>query len=220
MKVSIIMPAFMAAETIRDAIESVLAQSHQDWELLIVDDGSSDGTAEIANDFTRRDTRIRCRAQDNAGVSAARNVALDDAIGDAIAYLDADDIYLSDHLAVRVRLLELGHEFVFGPVWELKAGRRSVFHGSLFGENTDCVLPLMVMHVRRCVEKTRFDPDLVFEEDLDLWRRLTMLHSLFQFSDPVTAEYRVHDSATHVLYERGGEAAIHAFRRANARKPQ
>lgn len=101
--VSIIMPAFNAEAYIRTAVESVLAQTYEHWELLVVDDGSTDGTARIVEDF--RDSRIVLIRKTNGGVSSARNVGLNNAKGSFIAFLDSDDIWLSQKLAQQVSFM-------------------------------------------------------------------------------------------------------------------
>lgn len=114
--VSIIMPAYNAAEYISEAIESVLAQSHKDWELLVINDGSQDNTEEKVLAFD--DSRIRYFIQENRGVSAARNVGLDKMQGDFFCFLDADDAYPPNSLAARLELLEKDPkvDFVDGKV--------------------------------------------------------------------------------------------------------
>ncbi|KKK87978.1 hypothetical protein LCGC14_2747820, partial [marine sediment metagenome] len=102
-QVSIVMPVFNGAGTIGAAIRSVLAQSHDRWELLIVDDASTDDTREILEGLLEQvgDDRIRLiRQAHNGGVSAARNAALAQARGAIIAYLDCDDLWDPDYLAV------------------------------------------------------------------------------------------------------------------------
>lgn len=90
--VSIIMPAYNAASYISQSIESVLAQSYQNWELLVVDDCSSDKTIEVVNSFG--DKRVRClRNQVNSGAAVSRNRALREAKGRWIAFLDSDDVW-------------------------------------------------------------------------------------------------------------------------------
>lgn len=101
--ISVIMPAYNAERHVAEAIASVKAQHWTNWELIVVDDGSTDRTAEIAN--ARPDPRIRLLRQENRGVSAARNAALDQAQGDCIAFLDADDLMPPESLEARVRLL-------------------------------------------------------------------------------------------------------------------
>ena len=85
------MPVHNAEATMRRSIDSVLAQTHTDWELLLVDDGSTDGSPAIVADYARRDPRIRPLRQANAGVAAARNAGIAMATGDYVAFLDSDD---------------------------------------------------------------------------------------------------------------------------------
>lgn len=87
--VSVVMPAYNQADYIRDAINSVLNQSYQNWELIVVDDGSPDNVAEVVGSFS--DTRIRFIHTENRGVSAARNLAISKANAEYILPLDADD---------------------------------------------------------------------------------------------------------------------------------
>ena len=91
-----------------EAIESVLAQDYPHWELLLVDDGSSDSSPEIARAFANRDQRIRCLAHPgraNRGMSASRNLGLSQARGEYVAFLDADDIYLPQRLSRHLEVL-------------------------------------------------------------------------------------------------------------------
>lgn len=104
-KVSVVMPAFDRADTIEQAIESVRAQSHENWELLIADDGSSDSTVAVVRALIARtgDERIKLfELGENRGVSAARNVSLKAASGSVIAYLDSDNNWRPEYLNVMV----------------------------------------------------------------------------------------------------------------------
>jgi glycosyltransferase involved in cell wall biosynthesis len=102
--VSVIMPAFNASLFIEEAIDSVLAQTCKDWELIVVDDGSTDETAAI---LTRKhDPRISVIRQANAGVSAARNAALDVAAGEFVTFMDADDRLPAEALMLRIGYLQ------------------------------------------------------------------------------------------------------------------
>jgi glycosyltransferase involved in cell wall biosynthesis len=94
--VSILTPAYDVARFVGAAVDSVLAQDFPDWEMIVVDDGSRDGTAAVVAE--RRDPRIRLIAQENAGVSAARSRAMAEARGEAILFLDADDWLAPDAL--------------------------------------------------------------------------------------------------------------------------
>ena len=88
---SIIIPVYNVAPYLRECLDSVLAQTFADWEALCVDDGSTDGSGAILNEYAVRDRRFRVIHQPNGGVSAARNAALDVARGEWVCFLDADD---------------------------------------------------------------------------------------------------------------------------------
>jgi glycosyltransferase involved in cell wall biosynthesis len=104
--VSIIVPAFDAEADIRQALSSVLAQTYQEIEAIVVDDGSSDATSAIAEEFVRRDARFQLVRQANAGVGAARNAAIRAARGKYIAPLDADDLWFPEKLEKQVACME------------------------------------------------------------------------------------------------------------------
>jgi glycosyltransferase involved in cell wall biosynthesis len=106
--VSIVMPFLNAAPYLAEAIESVIRQSYDRWELLLVDDGSTDGSSEIARSFQRADPGriiVLGGGASPRGASAARNLALEHAAGELIAFLDADDVWLPNKLAEQVALL-------------------------------------------------------------------------------------------------------------------
>lgn len=105
--VSILMPAYEATATLGDAVASVRVQSFGDWELLIVDDGSRDGTHGVAAEAARQDARIRVlRHPENRGAAAARNSGLAAARGRRIAFLDADDLWMPEKLARQIAFME------------------------------------------------------------------------------------------------------------------
>ena len=89
--VSVVIPVFNGAEFLTDALESVRAQSHARWEAVVVDDGSTDQSLEVARALAQRDSRILVIAQANAGPSAARNRGLLECRGELVQFLDADD---------------------------------------------------------------------------------------------------------------------------------
>lgn len=113
--ISIIMPAYNSASVLPFSIDSVLAQSHEPWELLITDDCSRDSTRQVAELYTQRDKRIRYfRLEQNGGAAQARNHSLKHAQGDYIAFLDADDIWLPTKLERQINFMhELQCAFSF-----------------------------------------------------------------------------------------------------------
>lgn len=104
--VSIIMPAFNAEKYIEECVDSIIAQSYADWELIIVDDGSTDSTPQLTDRFSGTDPRIRVVHRENGGVSKARNAGLDIAKGEYVVFIDADDIVPTDSLKARMNLAD------------------------------------------------------------------------------------------------------------------
>ena len=104
--VSVIIPAFNAAADIRQTVNSVLAQTYQAIEVIVVDDGSSDATAAVVEEFVSRDARFQLVRQSNAGVGAARNAAIRKARGKYVAPLDADDLWFPEKLEKQVACME------------------------------------------------------------------------------------------------------------------
>ncbi len=102
MEISVLLPCYNAAPYLAEALDSVLAQDVPVREIVVVDDGSSDGSAEVAERFG---AAIRCERQPHVGISAARNRALSLAGGDLIAFLDADDVWPTGSLASRLECL-------------------------------------------------------------------------------------------------------------------
>ena len=90
--ISVIVPVYQAEKFLRDCVESVRRQTFSDWELLLVDDGSHDGSAEVCDALARQDARIRVFHQPNGGPAHARNTGLDNACGDYIGIVDSDDL--------------------------------------------------------------------------------------------------------------------------------
>ena len=107
--ISVVIPAYNATPTLAETLRSALRQTHAELEVIVVDDGSKDGTRAMAESFAAEDPRVRVISKANAGVAAARNTGIDAARGDFIAPLDADDLWHPDKL-------RLQHErFVNGP---------------------------------------------------------------------------------------------------------
>jgi glycosyltransferase involved in cell wall biosynthesis len=118
--VSVIIPALDAALTIRQTLDSVLTQTYQEIEVIVVDDGSSDATSTIVEEFVARDARIQLVRQSNAGVGAARNTAIRKARGKYIAPLDADDLWFPEKLEKQVACLQqCGNETGLVYCWSI-----------------------------------------------------------------------------------------------------
>lgn len=114
-KVSIITPAYNSEDFISETIESVLDQDYENWEHLIVDDCSEDNTHQLIEDYSKQDPRIKVlKTKSNAGPALARNVALEQAEGRYVAFLDSDDIWLPQKLSTQLNfMVKNNYSFTF-----------------------------------------------------------------------------------------------------------
>ena len=115
--ISVIIPVFNGAETLPETLRSLQGQSDPHWEVIVVDDGSTDATVAIAKGVGQGDPRIRVVSQENAGQAIARNHGLNLARGSLIAFLDADDWWTVDKLADQRRALAEHPEAGFAYSW-------------------------------------------------------------------------------------------------------
>lgn len=113
MKISIITPVYNAKEHVGETVHSVLGQLYKDFELILIDDGSKDGSGEICDEFVRKDQRIKVIHQENKGVSAARNAGLSQVVGEWICFLDSDDEVSPEWLQSYVDAIEVGIDIIF-----------------------------------------------------------------------------------------------------------
>lgn len=175
--ISIIMPAYNASAFIADAIDSVLAQDYPHWELLIINDGSTDHTAEVIETYS--DSRIRIFHTENRGVSKARNIGLTAMHGQYFTFLDADDLFPKNSLSLRLNLFQLHPEvnFVEGgiEVVEAKSGRFISQHfpnykgsprSELIALSGHCFVSVGWMIKREINKVYQFPEDMSHGEDL------------------------------------------------------
>ena len=103
--ISVIVPCFNYGRFLGEALESVIAQTYENWECLIIDDGSTDNTREVARQYCEQDSRIKYHYQKNRGTSAAKNKGLGQSKGEFIQFLDADDLIEKEKLNTHVETL-------------------------------------------------------------------------------------------------------------------
>lgn len=126
--VSIITPAYNAAAYIAETIESVLAQTYQNWEMLIVNDCSKDNTAEIVQSYAAKDKRIKLiNLKQNSGAAIARNAAIQNAKGRYIAFLDSDDLWKKEKLQKQLNFMQQnGYAFTFTGYEHFKETKENI----------------------------------------------------------------------------------------------
>ena len=104
--ISIIIPVFNVRPYLETALESVIRQTYSHLEIIVIDDGSADGSGVICDEFAKRDERIKVIHQENRGLSSARNTGIDMMSGDAVAFLDPDDSYHPDYIKAMAEAME------------------------------------------------------------------------------------------------------------------
>lgn len=204
MKVSVVIPTYNRAAFIREALNSVLQQSFQAYEILVIDDGSTDNTAELLSQMG--DSRIRYLTQDHRGVSAALDLGWRSAHGQYIARLDSDDRWLPDLLQQLVTRMDadpsLGVVFARAQGMDAQGhlltqliGTEERFPGHtlkslIYG---DFVCPIAVLIRRAVIERAGgYDASLIANEDWDLWIRIASQQYGIGYVPRVLAHYRYH----------------------------
>jgi glycosyltransferase involved in cell wall biosynthesis len=204
-KVSVITPTYNRADMIGDAIQSVLAQTFDDWELIVVDDGSQDNTRAVVTEY--KDPRIRYIYQENRGLPGARNTGIRHAHGVYVAFLDSDDRFLPnkiDHQSAELDarpelgLVAGGHREVDVTLqllrqvcpWEYTP------HLDVLTWLFQCPLIVNSILVRReWLERVgMFDESMRFVEDWDLWLRLAYAGCSMAWQPELVCDYRIHGS--------------------------
>ncbi|MFZ1396634.1 MAG: glycosyltransferase family A protein [Candidatus Promineifilaceae bacterium] len=200
--VSIVMPAYNAAATIAEAIESVLAQTMPQWELIVVDDGSTDETAVIVMDFAAKDDRIRLLRQKNQGACVARNAGLPVVQHAWMMFLDADDLLLPTHLQ-RITAVALSDPTLDAvhSGWARLTPDGAVYDedycqvtGDLFAILAcRCPFPPFTCIVRHqlAVAVGGFDPSFRSNQDWDFWQRVARTGAQFGRVPELLGYYRI-----------------------------
>jgi glycosyltransferase involved in cell wall biosynthesis len=205
LRVSVIIPAYNCAEYLPEAIDSVLAQTNSNFEIIVVDDGSTDQTPEVLYHYKGQITSIR---QPNQGVAVARNHGIQQAKGEWIAFLDADDIFLPDKLAAQLALADADPELgIIHSGWQRVDSQGQVlmtvepWHQipELSLESWlrwKPVLPSAMLFKRQWLEQIGgFDRRFPPAEDTELVLRLALLGCQAKWLPQVTVKYRQHDAS-------------------------
>ena len=200
--ISVIIPTYNRAHTLKRALDSVLAQTRPADEIIVVDDGSSDDTEQLIQQHYPQVTYIK---QANQGVSAARNRAIEIATGEWLALLDSDDEWLPEKLATQLALLEQQpeHQLIHSDeIWIRNGVRVNQMkkHSKKGGHIFQNCLPLCaispsaaMIHRDLFTEVGLFDESLPACEDYDLWLRITAHHPVLYCEEPLIRKYGGHE---------------------------
>ncbi len=180
-QVCVIMPAFNSSEYIEEAIISVINQSVTDWELFVIDDGSSDHTREIVEGFVNKDSRIRLFTnQENMGVGRSRNRGLELCYGDYVALLDSDDYWEPQMLEKSIaRAEETGADIIYCSYAIVDEQGRKLCNDFIVPEETDFQHSIVrnviscstALFTEKLAREMRF-PTNIYHEDIALWFQL------------------------------------------------
>lgn len=129
--ISVIVPVYNVKPYLEEAIESVIGQSYKDLEIILVDDGSTDGSGEICDIYAQKDSRIKVIHQENKGLSAARNTGLDICSGEYIAFLDSDDAYCKDFLRKMLESMQKSDADISECNYAIYFGNQRMKEGSI-----------------------------------------------------------------------------------------
>ncbi len=201
--VAIIMPAFNAERWLAECLKSIFGQTLNSWELVFVDDGSIDSTFEIASRYASTDERIRIFRQPNKGVSAARNLALDHAKADVVAFFDADDVMYSNSLEQRLKVMHAtgadvvyaAHDFLDedSTVTKRCCGQDITSDPLAYLlESPGFALQTVLTRKSKVVEVGKFDESIGHGEDWDLWLKLAEGNCRFAYMPVSVNGYRIH----------------------------
>ena len=221
--ISVLMPAYNSQRYVGAAVESVLAQTFTDFELILVDDGSSDGTLDILKKFAARDPRVRLISRPNTGIVAALNDAIAAARGEFFARMDSDDIceptrlqiqldYMREHpdcvlLGTNVMLMD-GDGARIGPMPDVCSGHDRIDH-ALLRRGWPIVHPAVMMRAD-AVRKVGGYIGKCPNEDHDIFLRLAEIGQVENLPQ-VLLHYRKHASSISALHEQRNKANVNAI---------
>jgi glycosyltransferase involved in cell wall biosynthesis len=212
--ISVLMPVHNGELTLAEAIQSILAQTFRDFELIAVDDGSTDSSPTILKKFAARDNRIRVISRPNTGIAGALNDAIELATGEFLARMDADDVSMPTRLAQQVEFMRSNPDVVllgtrvllvepYGtPMYETThdLDHDTIAADLLKGVGWAVVHPAAMIRATALRQIGGYNPDYVPIEDLDLFLRLTEVGKAANLPD-VLLHYRQHlDSTNHLRF--------------------
>ena len=202
--VSIIMPTFNSSRWVTDSIQSVLEQSYKKWELIIIDDGSTDNTLDVINHFLL-DKRITLTIQANLGPAEARNHGISKAVGKYLAFLDSDDLWNPNKLELQLRYLaskeecdmvHTNYNYFYENLSNSKPFKQTEWFSHWPEKERllicDNIGTLTVLVKKNIVENLGgFNKEFIGTEDWDLWIRISKTSIIHKMNDD-TARYRIH----------------------------
>lgn len=215
--ISIIVPVYNTEKYVGETIDSVIAQTYTNWELNLIDDGSTDSSKQIIESFVEKDSRIKYYHKENGGQASARNLGIKKSTGEYVAFLDSDDIWLSNKLENQINdIIEYNPEFLYGLgyyyfperdknhqleeyEWVTGAQTGSDFFKLLYyscAVNTNTVI--LKKHIFEKVGYFDENETIRGTEDWDLWMRIALQVNKVYGSPRRDVYYRIHEGGIHL----------------------
>lgn len=200
-KISIIVPCYNQAQYLDECLQSVQDQTYTHWECIIVNDGSPDNTEEIAKKWVEKDTRFIYLKKENGGVSSARNLGLENAKGDFLQFLDADDCIKTDNISGRsqyfnnydviVSNFNVYTDRVFLPGYNKLSLELLNFESILYGWGLKYTIPIHTgLFSTKFLTKFRFNEEIKCFEDWLMWLHITHQNPRSIYIDKPLVAYR------------------------------
>jgi len=213
---SIIIPTFNRGHVIGRAIESVIAQDFDDWEMIVIDDGSLDGTGDIVRQYSDRDNRISYHYSENQGAAAARNLGSSFSSGKYFTFLDSDDEYLPNHLSLRAEMISAE------PAIELLHGNAEIIGEQFVADRfdtsklipiSDCIIGGTFFIRRDLFKRLGGFTDMPYGDDNDLFNRASEIGALIKkVNTPTYRYYRTEADTLTAIAAREGITGIEKIR--------
>jgi len=208
--ISVVIPLYNAEKYISETIESVIHQTYQNWEMIIVDDCSNDRSRIIVKEYKKKDCRIKLIESESnfGGPARPRNIGIDNAKGEFVAFLDADDLWMEDKLNVQVELM-IANNLDFTSTKEKKIDNKNLYLKNTKKENIlnfitkkhnfnaillhNFIVNSSVMIKRDIIFQLKFDEDkmLIAIEDYYLWIELFLNDKKYKYIDNTLVSYRI-----------------------------
>ena len=201
--VSIITPSYNSSKFIEETIASVQAQTYSYWEMLITDDGSTDNSFEIIKEICKKDSRVKLFSIKNAGPAVARNNSIKHAKGKYIAFIDSDDLWMSEFLSTSIKFITKSEGFIFSSYKRCnETTLKEQYKDFIVPENVT-YMDILKTNSISCltafidIEKLgkEFMPEVLYRQDMGLWLKYLKKINYAKGIKETLAIYRIRDNS-------------------------
>lgn len=243
--ISVILPVYNCEKYIARAIQSVINQSYENWELIVVNDGSKDSSEKIAMSYIDKDERIRVISQENQGVSAARNHGMEKANGEILMFLDADDWFLEETLETVIHYWDESLDMILFDYYDVSDKEKRTYKKLYpedrreFGENKRYPIDEIELSIAKYYREKHIivyggpcgrafrteylkERNIKFPTDIYAWEdhifnmdAIMGMDYVLYVSEPIYCYYINAESTTYAMYQKNGERLLENIRKRN-----